>query len=264
MNIVITGASSGIGKAVANHLAKVGHQVLGTSRYKEGRFDNFELLKLDVTDNSSVEKFIEQIFHRFQQVDVLINNAGYVISGPVENITIEEAKQQIDTNYFGVVRLTQKFLPHFRANNKGKIINICSLAGQIGMPFQAHYSASKYALEGFTDALRLELSPFKIQVCNINPGDFRTNITYNRKITPHIDSAYKMQFERILDIYATEENNGADPVRIANLITSLLSKNKLKARYTVGKFSQTSSVTFKRIFGTQLFERVMKIMWKIK
>jgi short-subunit dehydrogenase len=264
MNIVITGASSGIGKTVASHLAKLGHQVVGTSRYKEGIFDNFELLKLDVTDNTSVEKFVQQIFERFTKIDVLINNAGYVISGPVENITIDEAKQQLDTNYFGVVRLTQKFLSHFRTNNNGKIINICSLAGQIGLPFQAHYSASKYALEGFTDALRLELTPFNIQVCNINPGDFSTNITTNRKITPYIVPVYKLQFENILDIYATEENNGANPEIIAKFINSLLSKKKLKARYTVGKLSQTSAITFKRIFGAQIFERVMKIMWNIK
>jgi NAD(P)-dependent dehydrogenase (short-subunit alcohol dehydrogenase family) len=263
MNIVITGASSGIGLTIAKHLASLGHQVVGTSRYKEGPFENFELLKLDVTDDASVEKFAGQILERLSQIDVLINNAGYVIAGPIENITIEEAKQQLDTNYFGFVRLTQRFLPNFRANNTGKIINICSLAGQIGMPFQAHYSASKYAVEGFTEALRLELAPYNIQVCNINPGDFCTNITANRKTTSHIDSAYLKQYENLISIYATEENNGADPQIIAELISSLLYKKKLKVRYTVGKFSQTSSVFFKRFFGAEIFERVLKMMWKI-
>ncbi len=263
MNIVITGASSGIGLTIAKHLAHLGHQVVGTSRYKEGAFENFHLLKLDVTDDASVEKFGDQILERLSQIDVLINNAGYVIAGPIENITIEEAKQQLDTNYFGLVRVTQQFLPHFRANNIGKIINICSLAGQIGMPFQAHYSASKYAIEGFTEALRLELAPFNIQVCNINPGDFRTNITANRKTTSQIDPAYLKQYEHFIKIYATEENNGADPQIIADLISSLLYKKKLNVRYTFGKLSQTSSVFFKRFFGEQIFERVLKMMWKI-
>lgn len=263
MNIIITGASSGIGQTIANHLIKLGHHVIGTSRYQEGRFNNIELLKLDVTEDDSVEKFVQQIFERYTQIDVLINNAGYVLSGPIENTSIVEAKKQIDTNYFGAVRLTQKLLPHFRANNSGKIINICSMAGQIGMPFQAHYSASKYALEGFTEALRLELSPFNIQVCNINPGDFRTNITSNRISTQQIDSAYHKQYENLINIYATEERNGADPLLIAKLIASLLPKKKLKVRYNVGKLSETSAVLFKRVFSAQIFERVIKMMWKI-
>jgi len=263
MNIVITGASSGIGKVVANYLSQLGHRVIGTSRFVEGSFENFELLKLDVTSNNSVQEFMNQLFEKISQVDVLINNAGYVISGPIESISMEEAKSQLETNYFGVVRVTQKFIPHFRMNNNGKIINICSIAGHIGMPFQAHYSASKFALEGFTEALRLELYQFNIEVCNINPGDFKTNISANRKLANHIDSVYKSEFDRIIGMYADEEDNGADPKQIAQLIASLLSKKKLKVRYTVGKTSQTMAITFKRIFGAQIFEFVMKKMWKI-
>lgn len=263
MNIIITGASSGIGKVVAERLSNLGHQVIGTSRYNEGSYKNFELFKLDVANDQSVDEFMQKMFKKFSKIDVLINNAGYVMSGPIENITIPEAKQQLDTNYLGVVRMTQKILPHYRANNKGKIINICSMAGQIGMPFQGHYSASKFALEGFVEALRLELTPYNIQVCNINPGDFKTNISANRKTTEHIGVAYTSTFKRMVEIYAKEEFNGANPQQIAKLIANLLSKKSLKTRYTVGKFSQTSAIIFKRIFGSQIFESVMKWMWKI-
>lgn len=263
MNIVITGASSGIGKIVATYLSQLGHRVIGTSRFVEGSFENFELLKLDVTSDDSVKEFRKQLFEKVSQVDVLINNAGFVISGPIESLSTKEAQQQFETNYFGVVRVIQQLIPHFRMNNKGKIINICSIAGHIGMPFQAHYSASKFALEGLTEALRLELCRFNIQVCNINPGDFKTNISANRKLANHIESVYKSEFDRIIGMYADEEDNGADPILIAKLIENLLTQKKLKVRYTIGKMSQTMAITFKRIFGAQIFEFVMKKMWKI-
>lgn len=263
MNIIITGASSGIGQVVAEHLSNLGHQVIGTSRYKEGNYRNYELFKLDVTDTLSVDEFINKILKRFVKIDILINNAGYVLSGPIENSSIQEVKQQFDTNYFGVVRMIQKILPHYRANNSGKILNICSLAGQIGMPFQAHYSASKFALEGLVESLRLELSPYNIQICNINLGDFKTHITANRKTSECIGVAYSTTFKRTLEIYEKEEFNGANPQKIAKLIATLLSKKTLKTRYTVGKLSQTSAITFKRIFGAQIFEKVMKWLWKI-
>jgi short-subunit dehydrogenase len=264
MNIVVTGASSGIGQIIAKHLSELGHQVIGTSRYQEGQFDNYELLKLDVTSDDSVSEFIENLSCTFPYIDVLINNAGYVVCGSIENTSIVEAKMQFETNYFGVIRVTQKLLPQFRAQNKGKIINICSMAGKIGMPFQAHYSASKFALEGFTEALRLELSPLGIQVCNINPGDFKTGITANRKIAKQIDEAYQQNFKSVLDKYEKEERNGSDPIQIAKLIAILIRQSNLKVRYTVGKTTQTSAILLKRIFGAQLFEKVMKMMWKIK
>ncbi len=264
MNIVITGASSGIGKTVATYLASKGHRVIGTSRNQEGLFENFELVKLDVTSDDSVENFTKNVFHKISTIDVLINNAGFCVSGPIESISIEETKTQIDTNYLGVVRVTQKFLPHFRARNFGYILNISSMAGLIGMPFQAHYSASKFALEGFTEALRLELSPFNIKVCNINPGDFKTNFTTNRKISKTITPAYQTKFEQVLSIYENDEKNGSDPILIAKLIDGLIKKKNLKIRYIVGKPSQTIAISLKRIFGARFFETMLKRIWKIK
>lgn len=131
------------------------------------------------------------------------------------------------------------------------------------MPFQAHYSASKFALEGLTEALRLELIPFNVQVCNINPGDFQTSFTANRKIAANIDNAYKEKNEQVLSMYERDEWNGSDPIMIAKLIESLIHKKKLKVRYVVGKPSQTVSITLKRLFGERLFEKVMKKIWNV-
>lgn len=264
MTIVITGASSGIGNIVGEYLVSKGHQVVGTSRYKEGRFGSLEIIRLDVTNDDSVKNFAQTVLQRFNKIDVLINNAGFVVSGPAENISIEECKNQFETNYFGVVRVTCKLLPHFRENRKGKIINISSLAGLIGMPFQSQYSASKFALEGFTEALRLELLPFNVQVCNINPGDFRTSFTANRKTAAFIDNEYKEKYEQVLSMYEDDEKNGSDPILIAKLIETLIHKGTLKVRYIVGKPTQTIAIGLKRLFGESLFEKVMKILWKVK
>lgn len=126
MNIVIIGASSGIGNTIGEYLITKGHQVVGTSRYKVGFLENLEILKLDVTDDDSVENFVQIVLQRFKTIDILINCAGFVVSGPVENFSIEECKNQFETNYFGLVRVTTKLLPHFRENRHGKIINISS------------------------------------------------------------------------------------------------------------------------------------------
>lgn len=263
MNIVITGASSGIGKVIGEYLLTRGHQVIGTSRYHEGPFGHLELLRLDVTSDESVEEFTQTLGSRFDRIDVLINNAGFALCGPIENTSIAECKEQFETNYFGVVRVTTSLLPFFRKQRTGKIITISSLAGLIGMPFQAHYSASKFALEGFTEALRMELSPFHIQACTINPGDFHTSFTANRKMASSIDPAYSESCGQLLAQYEEEERNGSDPILIAKLVASLIQRKRLKVRYIVGKPSQTVSVTLKRIFGESLFEKVMKLIWKI-
>lgn len=263
MNIVITGASSGIGKTIGEYLVAKGHRVVGTSRHKEGVFGNLEIVRLDVTDDDSVEKFVPLVIQKLNSIDALINCAGFVISGPVENFSIEECKSLFETNYFGTIRVTTALLPHFRENGKGKIFNMSSMAGLIGMPFQAHYSASKFALEGLTEALRLELFPFNIQVCNINPGDFNTNFTANRKITAIIGVAYKDKFNQVLSMYERDENNGSNPIMIAKLVESLLYKKKLKVRYVIGKPTQTIAISLKRIFGESIFEYVMKKIWKV-
>lgn len=222
------------------------------------------MITLDVTDGESVRTAFQYAIGKLSTIDVLINNAGYGLYGSLEDTSIEEAKAQSDTNYFGVVRVVNAFLPHFRKHRNGQIINVSSIAGLVGMPFQGHYSASKFALEGYTEALRMELKPFNISVCNINPGDFNTTFTSNRKLTETLSPEYMEKFNQFLEVYSKEEENGADPIIIARLIYRLIRKGKgVSIRYVIGKKSQTLGMLMKRIVGERVFEKVMMKMWEV-
>lgn len=291
--VLITGASSGIGKIIAEYLCERGYRVLGTSRNKsqESRIKNqdsraknqesraknqdsrfksqdvgsFEMLQLDVTSDESVDGLMNYLSEQQIKIDVLINNAGYGLAGPLENFSMEEAKAQFETNFFGVVRMVNAFLPVMRAQGGGLIINTGSMAGLIGLPFQGHYSASKYALEGYLAALRMEVLPFNIKVFNINPGDFRTGFTANRRIIATVDPVYRRKFDQLLKMYEHDENNGAYPILIAQKVEKLLrKKGSFKMRYVIGKFDQVIGVPLKRLLGDTLFEKLMMLFWKIK
>ena len=179
--VLITGTSSGIGKAAAELLSKNNYKVYGTSR-KVIKSDIFEMIQMDVTDDNSVSKAINYIVEKEGKIDILINNAGIGIAGPIEDTFIEEVRQQFETNFIGVVRTCQNVLPIMRENNGGLIINVASMAGQIGLPYQGLYSASKFAIEGFSEALRLEVLQFGIDVIVVEPGDIATSFTKNRWI----------------------------------------------------------------------------------
>lgn len=261
--ILLTGASSGIGRAIGHYLTEKGHHIIGTSRTPKPDNQPFEVLQLDVTSAASVQQACDAAVERFGKIDVLINNAGFGISGAVEDTPEEEAWNQLDTNYFGTVRMTTTLLPHFRANRDGLIINMSSLGGLLGLPFQAHYSASKFALEGFTEALRMEVAPFNIRVCNINPGDFKTGFTANRRIVAGQQNHYTAKFNQFLAMYERDENAGSDPIQIAKLVESLLYRPNVRIRYTAGKPQQTMAVALKRLLGEALFEKMLRSMWKV-
>jgi len=295
--VLITGASSGIGKIIAEYLQQKGYTVYGTSRNPGEKspiadasvkphqpsnggihpdhsgkvndirsgFPDFQLLPLDVTSDDSVAQLMETLASKEVKIDVLINNAGYGLAGPLENFTIDEAKAQFETNFFGVIRMVNAFLPVMRAQDEGLIINVGSMAGLIGLPFQGHYSASKYALEGYLSALRMEVLPFNIKVFNINPGDFQTGFTASRRIIATVDPVYQRKFRQLLSMYEHDENNGAQPIMIARKIEQLLRKGgSYKMRYVIGKFDQVIGVPLKRLLGDTLFEKLMMVFWKIK
>jgi short-subunit dehydrogenase len=164
--VLITGATSGIGLSIATRLHKNGFEVFGTSRYPD-RYENefpFELLELDVTSQESVDRCVVQLFSRIKNLDILISNAGTILSGNVEEITIEQGKQQFETNFWGSVRVTKAILPYMRQQRFGKIIVTGSLVGLIGAPFSGYYSASKHAIEGFFKSLRFEIKKFNVHV----------------------------------------------------------------------------------------------------
>ncbi len=179
--ILITGISSGFGLAIARLLSGQGHIVYGTIRRDSERSNKINFLRLDLTDSTSIKKAVETVIDQEGRIDVLINNAGMHTGGPIETIPSEHIKLQMDTNFYGMVLLTREVLPSMRKQGGGLIINISSIGGLMGLPFQAFYSASKFAIEGFSEALRMEVRPFNIRVVVINPGDFHTNNSANRR-----------------------------------------------------------------------------------
>lgn len=262
-NILITGASSGIGFITARYLEDQGHRVIGTCRNPPEPSIGINLLKMDITDDISVKKACNEAIEQLGNIDVLINNAGYGIYGSVEEMPMEQTLKQLNTNYLGTVRVTRELLPHFRQNGGGTILNISSIGGLMGLPFQSQYSAGKFALEGFTEALRFEVRPFGIRVCNINPGDFHTGFTKNRQIFQQENSVYKSAFNHFLKMYEHDENNGCEPILVAKLAEKIISSDREPAiRYTVGKKEQTLSLIMKRILGDRLFEKILVRFWK--
>jgi len=188
--VLITGASSGIGKAAAEYLMKNGYKVYGTSRKEqadctyEGSSGGFiKMLKLDVCSEESIEKAVNCIMKEEGRINILINCAGFGIAGSVEDTSIDEAYKQFDTNFFGVLRMCRSILPIMRAQKKGLIINVSSIAGLISIPYQSMYSASKFAIEAATEALRCEVKPFGINVSLVEPGDTKTGFTCKREFT---------------------------------------------------------------------------------
>ncbi len=176
--ILVSGASTGIGRAIAESLAAKGHRVFGTSRNpdKSAKISGVEMCKLDVCSDASVHQCVAEILDTAGKIDVLVNNAGYALMGPAEATSADEAQAQFETNYFGLVRLANAVVPAMRARKSGRIINISSLVGFAAIPFMAHYSASKFAVEGYSEALYQELLPFGIRVSLIQPGVTSTDL----------------------------------------------------------------------------------------
>ncbi|MGD1994460.1 MAG: SDR family oxidoreductase, partial [Anaerolineae bacterium] len=180
--VLITGASSGIGKACADHLVQQGYRVFGTSRRapfppQPAKPGEPVMIRLDVDDEASVGQVVGHLHQSVGHIDVVVNNAGFGVAGAVEDTTLAEARAQMETNFFGVVRVCRAVLPRMRERGAGLIVNVSSLGGVIALPFQAFYSASKFAVEGFTEALRMEVKPFGVQVVLIQPGDLSTGFT---------------------------------------------------------------------------------------
>jgi short-subunit dehydrogenase len=172
--ILITGASSGFGLILATKLHESGYNVIGTSRNPTKMQVPFKMLALDIADDSSIKSFSNELFKHISQLDVLVNNAGYYLSGLAEETTIEQGKQQLETNFWGTIKLTNELLPHFRKQRNGKIITVGSIMGLLNFPSAAYYGASKHALEGYFKSLRFELNEFNIKVSMVEPMGFKT------------------------------------------------------------------------------------------
>jgi len=247
--ILISGVSSGFGNVTAKYLAQKGCWVFGTSRTPEKVMlpntetekwpGSLEIIKMDVNYANSISEGIKKIIERTGRLDVVVNNAGYGLAGSIEDTTLREAKDQFNTNFFGVHEVCRQVIPIMRKQQSGYIINISSLAGLVGLPFQAFYSASKYAIEGYTEALRIEVKTFGIKVSLIEPGDFRTSLTEHRHITrsSQSDPVYQNRFKESLKAVEEAERKGDSPEKMARLVERIINTDAPRLRYRIGPSS---------------------------
>ena len=233
---LITGASSGIGQAAAVLLAQKGFQVYGTSRKGGEGKEPFFMVQLDVTEEASVRSCIETVMEREGRIDLLVNNAGFGIAGAVEDTSPEEVQSQLETNLAGVHRMCRQVLPIMRRQGGGKIINVSSVAGYIAIPYQTFYTVSKYAVEGYSRALRNEVGQFGIRVAMVQPGDTKTGFTKERVTTAETGehSAYYKKVTASVQRMARDEQNGADPIKVAKVILRLAQRKNPPVAVTVG------------------------------
>ena len=270
--ILITGASSGIGFDAAETLAKQGHCVYAAAR----RVERMEPLKalgvhvvpMDVTDDASMQQGVDAVLQAEGRIDVLVNNAGYGQLGAIENVSLEEARRQVEVNVFGLARLTQLVLPVMRRQGYGRIVNTSSVAGKMAIFLGGWYNVTKFAVEGFSDALRMEMKPFGIDVVKIEPGAIRTNwgtIAVDSLKKSSAGTAYEdigNQWADSIDwFYAT--SIGSSPAVVTRAISRAVNKRHPRACYRVGRFAGLG-VFFHAILPTRWWDAMMWRMGKIK
>ena len=256
--VLITGASSGIGKVTAEFLTQKGFKVYGTSRTPKENDFSFDLIRLDVNRVESIQKAIQLILDKEGKIDILINNAGMGITGPIEETPTDKMRNVFETNFFGAIEMMKAVLPQMRKQRAGLIINVTSIAGYMGLPFRGIYCATKGALEIATEAIRMEVKEFGIQITNVAPGDFATNIAAGRYHTPVFkNSAYAETYQKNLDLMDDHVNSGSDPIEMAKIILKIIQKSKPKIHYKVGSFMQKISIVLKRILPDNTYEKLI-------
>jgi NAD(P)-dependent dehydrogenase (short-subunit alcohol dehydrogenase family) len=265
--VLVTGASSGLGKAICEHLSRVGYRVYGTSRKgasgKDGK-SAFELITMDVDQDASVEAAIRAVIEREGMLHAVVSNAGMGIAGALEDTDSEEALAQFQTNFFGTHRVCRYALPYLRKSALAHIVVIGSIAGRVALPFQGMYCASKFALEGYCEALRMEMRGSGVQVSIVEPGDFATGFTAARQTTAasRTESVYSARFKKVLAVMEKDETSGADPVLVSRKVGEILEINRPALRYPVGAVLQTAVARAKPFVPTEIFEALIADHYK--
>ncbi len=231
---LITGASSGFGELAARMLAQKGYRVFGTSRKQRESSLGVEMLTLDVKSDESVQSCIKHLLAQTNRIDLLINNAGQIHASMIEETSLEQAKDVFEANLWGIVRLTNAVLPTMRQQRSGHIINMSSLGGLIGAPGQGFYCASKFALEGYSEALSVELDAFNIKVSLIEPGYFKTNFNHDMLQSGTTYADYDNVRDRIASSINDAIAHGDNPEKVARLIVSVALSSSPRLRYRVG------------------------------
>lgn len=263
--ILITGGSSGIGKAIGEFLIGKNFTVYGTSRNPSRiTASKFELLPVDVCDPESIKAAVKMVMLKSGRIDVVINNAGIGITGPLEEIPADQIRANFETNLFGPIEVIKAVLPQMRVQKAGLIINITSIAGYMGLPYRSVYSASKGALELITEALRMEVKSFGIQITNIAPGDFATNIAAGRFHAPLIEgSPYQQPYGNTLKSINDHVDSGGDPGEMARAVFDIINTPNPRIHYKVGAFMQKFSIVLKRILPDKVYEKMLMNHYKL-
>ncbi|WP_155205077.1 SDR family oxidoreductase [Xanthovirga aplysinae] len=263
---LVTGASSGIGEAIAKHLLTSGFKVYGTSRsQRESKPNEIQFLQMDVTEETSVRQAVEEINTKEGRIDVLVNSAGLGIIFALEDVPIEDVKKVFETNVYGALKVCKAVMPIMRAQRSGHIINISSIAGEVGLPFRGIYSASKFALEGITEAMRMELMPFGVKASILQPGDFNTNIGQNRvEPNQNKNSPYSKYLQVSNALIEKGMQKAPTPEVIGPLVEKIINTANPKERYRVGAFLETITPVLKKYLPYKVYEKLIMNHYKIK
>lgn len=256
--ILITGASTGLGRACADLLHSAGWHVIGASR-REVSGAQWRYLPMDVDDDASVAGAIVSSYAELGRLDAVLHCAGWGLAGAAEQTTIEDAKSQFETNFWGAVRVTNAALPIFRQRGAGRMIFMSSIGGLIALPYQSFYSASKFALEGYAEALAYEVAPYGVKITLVEPGNFKTEFTQSRRMVPVASSdVYARARDKVISLMARDELDGADPRSLAKTVETLLSSAKPPLRVSVGKIDERFGLIAKRLLPFSIFQRAAR------
>lgn len=264
--VLITGGSSGIGKSIALFLASKGFKVYGTARdtSKYTDISEFSLLNLDVSDTISIGSAVQKIIDEEGKIDVLINNAGVGITGPIEETPHQEILKAFDTNFHGPLHMMNAVLPQMRKQKSGVIINITSIAGYMGLPYRGIYSATKGAIALVTEALRMETKDFGIHITTLAPGDFATNIAAGRYHAPVLEnSVYRKPYAKTLQMINDDVDNAENPIAVAKKVFEILQTKKPRVHYKVGAPMQKFSLFLKKILPDFIYEKLVLNHYKL-
>jgi NAD(P)-dependent dehydrogenase (short-subunit alcohol dehydrogenase family) len=272
--VLVTGASSGLGLAVATHLSEMGYIVYAGARsFKNESKDAIAVssterhnkIYLDVTNQHSIDEVLNTIKKKEGKLDILVNCAAHLVLGSVEDTTVEEYSGVLETNFLGTLRMCQSIVPIMRGQKEGRIINFSSINGLLATPFQSAYVSSKFAIEGMTECLSMEVKDFGIKVSLIEPSDHRSG---SRKYRPHAKnadlktSAYYERYIRVTNKIAHDEDTGSEPMELADVVYKVTKKKNPNLRYTVGKLDQRLSAILKRILPARVFESIVSGYYK--
>jgi len=262
--VLVTGSSSGIGRACCDRLAAGGRRVYGASR-TPGAAAQWTYVAMDVTDDASVARAVDEVVRREGRIDALVHCAGISIAGSFEDTTVEEANRQFDTNFFGAVRVVRAVLPVMRRQGAGKLIVVGSIGGLMGLPYIGYYSASKFALDGLVQALRMEIRPFGIEATVVHPGDFNTAISANQILCANAnsDSAYFAACQRTIGIYDTNVRQARSADVVARRIERLVSRRRLPVRSVLGTPTEVLGVWLKSVLPSRSFEYLFRKSYKL-